>query len=374
MMTRTTAVAARERWTGVLREIRQHPWRYCPDLPAIAQRWESWWRFDAPRPLLVASVPKAAPIRWGKCFDLLDRPEEWVRARSLQVANTHYVGETIPYVRVDLGPVALASCLGVPLHFDREDYTSWQDPIIEDWNTPLSFRLDENNRWYQILTSLAQHTAQAAVGNYALCVPDLAGAVDVLANMRGSERLCMDLFDFREPIQRAAMELVETWDAVFTMFHEVGLGAGAAVTHWMACWSDIPHTTPTCDFNALVGHEDFVEVCLPSLAEQSRRAGRSLFHLDGPDAARHAQAVAQEPTFSAIQYVPGAGTPSALAKLEMLRMIQKAGKPLWLYCPSAEARELCEKLDPRGLVIVPTDLRSPQEADRMMQLVESYRV
>ena len=58
---------------------------------------------------------------------------------------------------------------------------------------------------------------------------------------------------------------------------------------------------------------DFVEVCLPSLHEQARRAGRAVYHLDG--APRHARALAEDSAITAIQYTPGDGTPSALAVL-----------------------------------------------------------
>ncbi len=111
---------------------------------------------------------------------------------------------------------------------------------------------------------------------------------------------------------------------------------------------------------------------MPSLREQSRRAGRSLFHLNGSSAARHAETLAEGPAITAVQCVPGAATPSARAKLEMFQMLQKAGKPLWLYCPSSEIQTPCEKLDSHGLALAPTDVRCPQEAAHLLRMVESY--
>jgi len=135
-------------------------------------------------------------------------------------------------------------------------------------------------------------------------------------------------------------------------------------------WSSVPYTLPTCDFCALIGPRDFVEVCLPSLAEQARRAGRCVFHLDGPQAARHALALAAEPAITAIQYTPGAGTPSAVAKLATLREIQKAGKPLYVICPKGEVEVLAGELDPRGLALNPEGVGTPAEADDLLRVVQ----
>jgi hypothetical protein len=61
------------------------------------------------------------------------------------------------------------------------------------------------------------------------------------------------------------------------------------------------------DFNYMIGPDDFVETCLPSLREQARRAGRCVLHVDGPGAANHAAAIAGAPEITAVQYTPGAG-------------------------------------------------------------------
>ena len=108
---------------------------------------------------------------------------------------------------------------------------------------------------------------------------------------------------------------------------------------------------------------------MPSLKVEALRAGLCVFHLDGPDASRHAQALVEEPAITAVQYTPGAGTPSALAKLPMLEMIQKAGKPIYIVCPKTEVEELADRLDPKGLVLAPDDIETPGEADELLEHV-----
>lgn len=350
-------------FADALKSISAKPLQLRPDFPEVARRWESWWRFKSTRPLMLLSAPKRADIYWGKAFDYIDQPDEWLRLRRLQVESTHYAGDSIPSVRVDIGPVSIAAFLGATLHLSESEQTSWQDPLIPDWAKCPPLTLDRSNRWLQMVLTLAQRTARDAAGRYLLCFPDLAGAIDALVNMRTPENMCMDLVDNRDAVKGAAMKIVGAWHEVFRMLHETALGEGAGVTQWLGCWSDIPHTVPTCDFNALIGPSDFIDVCLPSLREQARLAGRCVIHLDGPAAARHAETLAQEPSINAIQYTPGAGTPSALAKIDMLRMLQKAGKPLLLICPREEVDELADRLDPGGLALWPSDVNTPQMAD-----------
>ena len=359
--------AHRGRWAGRLAEIASKPLATCPDFPRIARRWEAWWRFEADRPLLVASVEKPADIRRDKAFDLLDDPDAWLAVRRAQLEHTHFVGEMVPSIRVDLGPVATAALLGAPLRFAFEENTAWQSPIIEDWSRDAVADLDCDNRWLRILVALAERTAEDAAGNYLISMPDLSGAADIVVNLRGTERMLMDLYDQPDAVRAGIGKAVDAWEQSFVMLYDAALSRGAGLTTWLKAWANEPYTVPTCDFNAMLSPEQFETFCLPSLAEQGRRAGRCLFHLDGPDAARHADALAADPDITAIQYTPGAGTPSAVAMLEMLRRIQSARKPLWLFCPADEVPALIDALDPRGLVLCPQGLRSPQEADELLK-------
>ena len=355
----------RTSWQKTLQEIGTQPLAFKPDFPEVAARWEAWWACRNDRPLLAAACRKEAKIRWGKAFDLVEKPREWLAVRRTQVENIHWAGDAIPNVRVDLGPVSTAAYLGAPLMLSEEEQTTWQTPSIEDWRQAPSFAFDPSNRWFRAVVELMRVTAEDARGRYAVCLPDLTGAMDVLSNMRGPDRLCMDLLENGPKVVASAAKVVEAWESSFTAFHDVVLGAGAGIFQWLGCWSFAPYTLPTCDFNFMISPAQFAEFCLPSLREQARRAGRCVFHMDGPGASRHAAALAAEPLITAIQYTPGAGTPSALAKLEMLRTLQQAGKPIVVFVPAEEVPELLKKLDPKGLCLLPEGIRSPAHADEL---------
>jgi len=333
-------------------QTRPNSTEFHPDFHSLADRWEAWWRGENDTALIYRSeMPPAADAPSGKLFDLLDAPEAWVEGRERQFRAERRFGDAVPSIRVDIGPVAVGAFIGAPIEFSAAQNTIWQHPILDEVGDALTLRLDEQNEWWQRVQALTHALAARAAGRYCVCMPDLSGPIDLLANLRGSENLCMDLFEEREKILAAAEHLTGIWHQVYQRLNQIVNDAGAASVHWLGCWSDTVYTVPTCDFNALIGPDDFRELCLPSYRRQADLAGRVCIHLDGPDAARHAPALAETPEFTAIQYTPGAGTPSALAKLDMFRLLQEAGKPLLIITPPEEAEAVTRELKPAGLAL-----------------------
>jgi hypothetical protein len=354
-----------------MKSIHDQPLAFCPDYPERIARWEAWWRFQADRPLACVSAAKRRDIRWDKGFDLLEKPGEWLAMHRAQLENTHWAGDSMPSIRVDIGPVATAAFVGAPLHFAAKDATAWQTPVIKSWEPQPNLKLDLQNHWYLTVMKLLQVTAADAAGNYVVMMPDYSGAIDMLANLRGSEDLLLDLYDHRGKVIRAADELVDAWEAAYHRTNEILAAAGAVMNTWIGAGSRTPYTLPTCDFNYMIGPEDFIEICLPSLREQARRAGRCALHVDGPGAANHVEAIARAPEITAVQYSPGAGTPSALERIGLFKRWQATGKPVVVSCPKAEVPEILRQLDPRGLLIWPSGAKSPAEADELAAYIQT---
>lgn len=361
------ADSKKQKWHGLLTDIQAKPLQQCPKFPEIARRWNAWWRFEADRPLVIGQITDKSDIRWDKAFDLLDQPEAWLEVRRKQVEHTIFIGETLPSIRVDIGPVSIAAFLGAPLHFAHAEQTSWQDPIIRSWEEALPLRVDPDNPWLRQVMMILEQLSDDAQGKYVVCLPDLTGAVDVLANLRSTEKLCFDLIESREYVKTAADNAADAWKTVFDRMYNVVLSQGAGITQWISCWADTPFTVPTCDFNALIGPKDFREVCMPPIKKQARHAGLCVFHLDGPDAARHADTLAEDPDITAVQYTPGAGAPSALAMLPMFKNFQKYKKPLFIDCPLSEFKPLTQALEPSGLAVRISEFNTVETAEALIK-------
>ena len=166
-------------------------------------------------------------------------------------------------------------------------------------------------------------------------------------------------------MREAVDAIYPSWHRAFSMLYRVTLEQGAGIIHWLGIWSNRPYMIPACDFNALIGPRQFEALFLPDIARQAETAGRAVFHLDGPDAARHIDALLEIPAIRAIQFTPGAGTPSALAWIDMFRKIQRRGRSLFIVCPGQEVLALCEALPPQGLAIVVEGSLSPEDLDAL---------
>jgi hypothetical protein len=187
----------------------------------------------------------------------------------------------------------------------------------------------------------------------------------VLLNLRGSGQLCTDVVDQPQRIREALDRIYEGWHSAFTEMYRIALGQGAGLVHWHRLWSNQPWVIPECDLNALIGPTQFKDLFLPDIARHAATVGRAVFHLDGPDAARHVDALLDVPEIQAIQFTPGAGTPSALAWVEMLHKIQRRGRSVLIICPAKEVLALCQALQPQGLAIWVDTALTPDALDAL---------
>lgn len=351
-----------------LAKISRAPLEFCPQFPEIAARWEDWWNFRAKRPLIVAAAgkPGAENIYWGKAFHLLDDAERWLATQHEQMEHTICVGEMLPRVRVDIGPEAPAAFLGAPLTLSESEQTAWNTPTIDSWSPPPSFAFDAANEWFHRVVTLSKYAAADACGRYLICLPDMGGAIDVLVNMRDPNLLCMDIMDeVRETVKDCALQVARAWEGMYGGIIDTILEKDAGFINQMNPWSNVPYVVPTCDFMALISPDDFIDCCIPSLQEQAKYTDRICFHLDGPQAARHAETLGRQDWIHTVQYTLGSGTPSALAKTDMFLGLQRTGKPLLVFAPPEEIPELTKVLDPHGLAICADRPLSISEAEEM---------
>lgn len=337
-------------WSRVQAEFARHPLEYCADFPRIAARHEAWWRCELEGPpLVLAAVTTDPSVIGGRRLELLSHPEAWMAARLAQLKTTHLVGDALPAIRVDYGPVCLGMLMGAPVDFISD--TTWTQRFVsDDWSNARDWEIHEDNPWWQLLARLLKLNAENAKGRYVAMTPSLGGTADVLLNFRGAEQLCMDIVDQPEEIAKAVEAIYPIWHKGFERIWGEPLAMGVGTINWVGLWSNRPYHVLECDFNFLIGSQAFQGLFLPDLARQARDVGRGIFHLDGPGAAKHYLALLDKPEITAIQYTTGAGN-SVLTHLEMLRQIQERGRPLQVNVPAKEAVELSRKLDPTGLCL-----------------------
>lgn len=365
-----SAISLQPEWAGwneQLRRLAKRPLGYCDDFPMIASRHEAWWQrecIDRPVFLGSANLNPLRPIT--RQLELLDKPDEWLAAKQMDLQQTHRVGDTLPVIRVDFGPVMLSGLLGGQVEFQSD--TTWTHAFIQDdWSNAPNWSLPDNQPWWQRLQELTTLTALNAAGKHLVMTPDLGGSADVLLNLRGSSELCLDAIERPELVRQHIDAIYPAWRRVFTELYRRCVGNGAGLTHWLGLWSNHPYLVPACDFNFMIGPAEFERICLPDIARQAATVGQAVFHLDGPGAARHIDALLELPELQAIQFTPGEGTPSALAWVDMFRKILNSDRAILVFCPPAEVLELCEALPPEGLAIQLNGAITPGDLDDLFK-------
>jgi hypothetical protein len=346
-------IAERAEWTRTLTSVASERLEFCEDFPAIANRYEAWWRQEIiDRPIFAAITPRDPSRTITRHLDLLDRPEEWFRAKFEDLKSLRHVGDALPGIRVDFGPVLLGALTGAEVEFVSD--TTWTRPFInDDWSNAPDWTMREDSPWWKLLLDLTDMVARDARGRYLVMTPDLGGSGDVLMSLRGAVGICMDLLDSPDRVRRAVDAIYPLWRRGFVELYRIATSRGAGVIHWIGLWSNEPYMIPACDLNYLIGPSQFNRTLLPDIARQSATVGRAVFHLDGPGATRHIDALLDVPEIKAIQYVPGAGTPSALPWVGMFRRIQARGRSLVVHSPVEEVMEIADALRPEGLCFMP---------------------
>jgi hypothetical protein len=106
----------------------------------------------------------------------------------------------------------------------------------------------------------------------------------------------------------------------------------------------------SCDFICMISPEMFAPTILPAIRWEIDQLGHSIFHLDGPGALKHLDALLAIPRLDAIQWVYGAGATSAKDWISVYRRIQSAGKSIEVQAADiADARVVMENVRPEGV-------------------------
>jgi hypothetical protein len=344
-----------------------------PDWPLAARRLEAWWdgaivdraviQVTAPREgVLPREIPAPPTLveRWTNVDYVLEVALERMR-------STYYGGDAFPCYFPNIGPDAFAAYLGSPLEFGET--TSWSHPIIEDWGAPPSFRLDRENPWWKLTVEMTRRAARLAAGRFIVGITDLHGTLDTVVALRHPQEAAMDVIEHPAELKRAVIDLVPAWKDVYEGLRTEFASSSPGTTTWLSAWHPGRCYPVSCDFICMISPASFREFVVPELVAEIEWLDRSVFHLDGPDAIKHLDALFELPRISAIQWVPGEKIPRQAMTdwIPLLQRIQAAGRGLHLNVVPEEVEPLLTALRPEGLLLQ-TRCESEQDADALVAL------
>jgi len=287
------------------------------------------------------------------------------------MAHSRFPADTLPVVCPGVGTVELAPYLGAEPSF--QENTIWYDrrfdALLSD--SPLVF--DPENKWYRLMLQTLQSSVSMAEGNYMVGLPGISPNLDVLAELRGTAEVLMDLVDRPEWVRRKLEEIDGIYFDVYDrMYDVVKLSDGSSSFYYFMLWAPGKVTQLQCDTAAMISADMFRECVVPGLRKVCSRIDYTLFHVDGPDMLKHVDALLAIEELDAIQFTPGPGVPGGGDPHwhDLYRRILDAGKcvqAVWMQ--PDEVLPLLDATGGNGLYM----MVDCSDADEMEQLAESVR-
>lgn len=340
------------------------------DFEGARARWAAFWKGQNQRPIVSIVLPRPGvePVEYppylswwdGNFPPILDRIEAW--------AETHeFLGDAVPFAYVEWGPDTFAGFLGADLKLGTG--TAWSLPFVEDWNrTRIEFRRE--GVWWQKTLEFFHAFRGRFDDRLLINPPTLVANLDCLAAIRGIERLLLDLTEHPETIQRVLDDVCRVHDEVLDAYAAELDFAKYGSVNVGGMYSAGRQSRPQCDMSCMISPAMFREFVIPCLEREARTVDAMDYHLDGPGAIQHLEALSGIARLHTISFVPGAGN-DGRDWSEVYRKIDACGKGQTRAVGKREARRLwSESRSPKQFFQV-TDLSSRAEAEDFLAELES---
>ncbi|MGI5959267.1 MAG: hypothetical protein ACOX60_07630 [Massiliimalia sp.] len=301
---------------------------------------------------------------------------EWIVTRNLKkIDHTYYAGDALPCIFPYFGTGGHAKYICPESNVEYEPDTIWIHPSIKDLQS-YCYDFDPNtNPVFQQEKKLLEYFASEAKGRYFVGMPDNCGSYDALAQLRGNEELLIDLLTDPDNVKYAGKKIVQilksSGDILFNAVKDNC--CGGSFQGWMNLWAPGKLMQLQCDLSVMISPDIFREFIVDELTESSEWLDYAVYHMDGIEQIRHLDTILQIPKINMIQWVQVDGQPPATEYIPVLQKIQKSGRGLTIIISKHQIKDLLENLSPKGLNLVVQDASSPDEADRIVKLAETYR-
>lgn len=348
------------------------------NLEETKQRYINWWKHkgiilnmwehfqegvkphaDVPAP----SAPKDLNQKW---FD-----PEW-RAEYLDwyVAHSCLKADMLPVANTQLGPGSLAAILGGV--FEGGEDTIWihPDPQFKD---DITFNPEHPN--YLLHKALLKACKEKAKGNYYVGMPDLMEGMDVLAALKGTDKVLMDTVTQPDVLEHQMQQINDIYFKVFDELYDIIREGDEMAFCYFSSWAPGKMSKLQSDISTMISVDDYRRFVQPFIRQQCQKIDYTLYHLDGVGALHHLPALLEIEELNAIQWTPGVGEPQGGSPkwYDLYRKILAAGKSIMAcWVTLDELRPLLDNIGGDG-VHLEMDFHNEDEVEKAMRIVEEYQ-
>lgn len=279
------------------------------DFADAAAQWEKFWTGQNSRPAVSAVLPKPGitPVERPPYASGVTGDFEPVIGQLLAWAETHeFLADAIPFYYLEFAANHFAALLGADLEFSETEPGGWAVPFIEDL-AAADIRFDREGKWWKRTVEFAQALRARCDGKLLIASNTLVANLDALAAVHGTQNLLGAMVENPKAVHRALAQIDrahgEILDALAGL---LGYNLFGSITrHGM--YSTGPVNVPQCDFSCMISPCMFREFAVPYLRNEMKRFAGVEYHLDGPDAVRHLEALCEIDELDVVQWVPGSG-------------------------------------------------------------------
>jgi hypothetical protein len=252
------------------------------------------------------------------------------------------------------------------------EYTSWSIPSLASWDDASEVRFSRENVYWRTIVEMTDALLEAGRGLFYTGITDLQPG-SVLASLRDPQQLNLDMIDAPEQAKRLQDYVTEAYKGVYDFYYDKLTAAGQLCCTWAGIVSTKRWYVPSVDFSCMISPRMFEDIFLPGVVAECRHYEASVYHLDGPGALKHLDALLAVEELSAIQWVWGAGQGRATDWMDVYRRCQKARKGLQIGpVEPDELQVLMDSLSPEGMWLGMAGIDDREEADAVLKQVARW--
>ena len=323
---------------------------YIDNLDERKAAYERFWqRKSLGRPLISIYARRKKPLPYDPPPPVPGDPEKvWLDPNYVipnclaRMANTLFLGDSIPHITVDLGPGSLAAYLGSRVTCGSQ--TVWFKKVMNSLTGDAPVFSKNNIWWKRHFDLIAQAAEIGKERGFYVAIPDLIEGLDTLASLRGHQELVMDLMLDPDNAHRHLENITKFYFWYYDPIYEtVADEDGWSICTYLEPFGRGRTGKIQCDFAALLNPKLFSDFAVPYIKEQITHFDYVSYHLDGPGAIYSAPILADIEKIRVVQWVPGAGQPPQYDEqweTQVLDTLINAGKVVqFLFYPPSNLPE-----------------------------------
>ena len=350
-------------WKSNLEETKQRYINWWNHKGIILNMWEHFQ--EGVQPHAEITLPAPAKDLSQKWFD-----PQW-RAEYLDwyVAHSSLKADILPVANTQLGPGSLAAILGGV--FEGGEDTIWIHPN-PDFTDEIVFNPEHPN-WI-LHKELLKACKAKANGHYFVGMPDLMEGLDVLAALKGTDRVLLDTVMQPEILEQQMQQINDIYFKVFDELYDIIREGDEMAFCYFSSWAPGKMSKLQSDISTMISQDDYRRFVQPFIREQCQKIDYTLYHLDGVGAMHHLPALLEIEELNAIQWTPGVGEPQGGSPkwYDLYKKILAGGKSVMACWVTLD--ELKPLLDHIGVdgVHLEMDFHNEKEVEQAMRIVEEY--